>query len=600
MWRTSASSAASVVSSATSVVSSQWGDFNNANGGLIGGIAEGATSTLPQVGTNLSDFMTNLQPFITGMQGLDSTMLDNAKTLASAILTLTAADLLSGIASFFKGGTSLADFGTEIAAFGTAMKGYSAEVAGIDTDAITASVNAGKDLVKMAGEIPSDGLFGTDGIDDFGKNILKFGKCMKDYGTEVAEIDSAAITASVSAAKGLVDVANQIPDDGSFGTDGIDDFGKNIYSFAKSLKKYSDEISEVSTTSINTSISAVRRLIGVINSMVGMDSSGVDSFKKAVNSLSKTNFDGFVEAFTTSTAQLKIAGKNMFDSIIEGMRSAKLRFITTAREMMDAADKAIDSKGGLFKASAIEIISKFINGILSGKTRVSNAFTSALVAALTAIKNYRSSFYSAGAYLVSGFASGISANRYKAAAQAKAMAAAAANAARKELDEHSPSRVGYGIGDFFGIAFVNAIADNVQKAYNASAGLANAAESGLKNAFDKVTRIISGEVDVNPTIKPVLDLTDVRSGANAINGMLGLQPSVGVLAHVGAVNSMMNQRGQTASNDDVVYAINKLQKALGNVGNTTYSIGGVTYDDGSNIAEAVKTITRAALRERRV
>jgi tape measure domain-containing protein len=568
-------------------------------GGIVGGIAEGATSTLPQVGQNLSDFMTNLQPFITGMQGIDSTMLDNAKTLASAILTLTAADLLSGIASFFKGGTSLADFGTEIAAFGTAMKDYSAEVAGIDTDAISASVAAGSTLVKMAKDIPGDGLFGTDGIDDFGKNIVKFGECMKKYGAEVVDIDSAAITSSVSAAKGLVSVAKQIPDDGAFGTDGIDNFGKNIVSFAKSLKKYSDNIAEVSLSSISKSTTAVRSLINAINSMVGMDSSGVEGFKKAVNDLAKVNFNGVVQAFSTSAAKLTNVGKDMFNSIILGIKSTKVEFANATKAIISTSLTTIDGLSGKFEASGVKTIGKFLDGILTGRVKASQAFTTVLATALSTINTYRSSFYSAGAYLVSGFANGILANQYKAIIQARAMAAAAANAARRELDEHSPSRVGYEIGDFFGIAFVNAIADNTKRAYAASAEMANSAKSGLKNAFDKVGRIISGEVDVNPTIKPVLDLTNVRSGANAINGMLGLQPSVGVLAHVGAVSSMMSQRNQTASNDDVVYAINKLQKALGNVGNTYNSIGNVTYDDGSNIAEAIKVLTGAIIRDGR-
>lgn len=569
-------------------------------GGLIGGIAEGATSTLPQVGTNLSDFMTNLQPFITGMQGIDASLLDNAATLAGAILALTAADLISGIASFFKGGTSLADFGTEIGAFGTAMKDYSAEVAGIDTEAITTSVNAGKSLVKMAKDIPSDGLFGTDGIDDFGKNLVKFGKKMKQYADEVVDIDSSSITASVSAAKGLVDVAKQIPDDGTFGTDGIDDFGKNIYSFAKSLKKYSDKIAEVSISSINKSATAVRSLINVINSMVGMNSSGVDTFKKAVNNLSKTNFDGVVKTFTTSTAKLTSAGKNMFNSIIEGIKSTKPRFVATTRDMINASTTAIKSMAIRFTVAGIETISKFINGVLSGKSRVSSAFGSALSAALTTINGYKQKFYSAGANLVIGFANGISANRYKAAAQAKAMASAAASAARKELDEHSPSRVGYGIGDFFGIGFVNAIGDNVKRAYSTSVKLARAAESGLKSAFDRVSSIISGEIDVNPTISPVIDLTNVRAGANAISGMFGLQPSVGVLANVGAVSSMMNQRGQNGGSDDIVSAIDRLEKALANAGGTTNNIiNSVTYDDGSAIGEAVSVIARAILMEGR-
>lgn len=562
-------------------------------GGIVGGIAEGATSTLPQVGTNLSSFMTNLQPFITGIQGIDASVLDNAKTLASTILTLTAADLLSGIASFFSGGNSLADFGTEITSFGTAIKKYSTEVSGLDTGAVSASVSAAKDLVKMAGEIPSDGLFGTDGIDDFGKNIVTFGEKMKQYADKVAGIDAGTIAASVSAAKGLVSVAKQIPDDGTFGTDGIDNFGDNIVDFAKSMKKYADKVTGISVDAINNSVSAVRSLISVINSMAGMDSSGVGSFTSALKDLGKSSIDKFVQTFSASASKLTNVGKDMFDSIIIGAKSAEARFVTTIRSMIDAAVKGITATGGKFKAAGIETISKFINGVLSGKPRVSRAFGTALSAALSTINGYRSKFYSAGAYLASGFANGISANRYKATAQAKAMARAAANAARRELDEHSPSKVGYEIGDFFGIAFVNAIADNTKRAYAASEGLANSAKTGLKSAFDKVSRIISGEVDINPTLSPVLDLTNVRSGVNAINDMFGLRPSVGVLANVGAVSSMMSQHGQNGGNDDIISAITDLGRKMGVSTGDTYNINGVNIGDDTEVAEAFKVIARA-------
>lgn len=562
-------------------------------GGIVGGIAEGATSTLPQVGTNLSNFITNLQPFLDGIAGVDASVIDSAKALASAILALTAADLLSGITSFFKGGTSLADFGTEIAAFGTAMKDYSAEVAGIDTEAIAASTNAAKDLVKMAGEIPSDGLFGTDGIDDFGKNVVKFGESMKKYGKAVADVDSGAITSSVAAAKGLVSVANQIPSDGTFGTDGIDDFGKNIVSFAKSLKKYSEAIVDVSIGSITSSATAVRSLIGVINSTSGIDTSGVTAFKKAIADLSSTNIDGLVRTFSVSASKLANVGKNMFESIIKGAESTKAKFANSMKTMINTAITTIEKYGSKFKATGVKTIGNLLDGVLSGRVKAAQAFTAILAAALATVSKYRDSFYSAGANLAIGFANGISANSYRAAAQARAMAAAAAAAARAELDEHSPSKVGYKIGDFFGIAFVNAIGDNVKRAYTASVEMAGAARDGLQNAFDRVGRIISGEIDVQPTIRPVLDLTNVRSGATAISGMLSLQPSMSVLSNVGAVSAMMDRRGQNGSTEEVVAAINRLRKDLSNVGNTSYTVNGVTYDDGSNIGNAVQDLIRA-------
>ena len=46
-------------------------------------------------------------------------------------------------------------------------------------------------------------------------------------------------------------------------------------------------------------------------------------------------------------------------------------------------------------------------------------------------------------------------------------------------------------------------------------------------------------------------------------------------------------------------AINKLRKDLGNIGGDTYVVDGVTYDDGTNVSEAVKTLVRAAKVERR-
>lgn len=93
-----------------------------------------------------------------------------------------------------------------------------------------------------------------------------------------------------------------------------------------------------------------------------------------------------------------------------------------------------------------------------------------------------------------GFADGITANTYLAEARARAMAAAAARAAERELDEHSPSKVGYRIGDFFGLAFVNAISDYADKSYKAGTNMAAAAKNGLSNAISKIREFVDGEM----------------------------------------------------------------------------------------------------------
>ena len=115
-----------------------------------------------------------------------------------------------------------------------------------------------------------------------------------------------------------------------------------------------------------------------------------------------------------------------------------------------------------------------------------------------------------------------------------------------------------------------------------------------------MTGLLDGSLEMQPTIRPVLDLSNVKSGAASIGGMLNNQ-SVGISSNISAISSMMNQRNQNGANDEVVSAVDRLYRKLDNVGgNTTYNVNGITYDDGSNIANAVEALIRGALIERRV
>ena len=136
--------------------------------------------------------------------------------------------------------------------------------------------------------------------------------------------------------------------------------------------------------------------------------------------------------------------------------------------------------------------------------------------------------------------------------------------------------------------------------YSSGHNLGETAVNALSSTISRISDAVSTDIDAQPTIRPVLDLSDVRSGAGAIEGMLGVGSSIGVMSRVGAISSSMNRINQNGVNDDVVSAINKLRKDLSNVGGNSYTINGLTYDDGSNISDAVKAIVRAAKVERRI
>ena len=119
----------------------------------------------------------------------------------------------------------------------------------------------------------------------------------------------------------------------------------------------------------------------------------------------------------------------------------------------------------------------------------------------------------------------------------------------------------------------------------------------VSKAIASISEVINSDVDTQPTIRPVMDLDDVRSGMDTMSRMLGATPSVGVLANVNAISSSM--RGGQNGASDVVSAIKDIGKKLNSSGGDTYQINGITYDDGSNVSNAVKTLVRAARIERR-
>lgn len=95
-------------------------------GSLLGGFAEGLTSSLPEIGKNLSDFAESLKPMFTAFQGVDiSGAGDFFGALGNFLLKLTANDLLSPI----MGDNALTTLGTDLSTFATNSESFFKKVA---------------------------------------------------------------------------------------------------------------------------------------------------------------------------------------------------------------------------------------------------------------------------------------------------------------------------------------------------------------------------------------------------------------------------------------------------------------------------------------
>lgn len=490
---------------------------------------------------------------------------------------------------------------------------YSSKISeGIDTEGISNSADAAKSLVEVVKAFPAEGgwidkITGSADFSKFETFVGYIASGLVAYSSKIAEgIDVDLISRSAEGAKSLVDAISAFPKsngwlDTIFGSAmDAETFKATVQNIAAAMVAYSNTIgTSFDAEIIESSAGSATKLVGIVNSVKDVKEEDAVGFKNAIDILASVNFEDFVTTFSTSLDGVTDGGAQVISNIISGMKEKEPDVKNAIAVIIDSIIEHIKNRYKDFNAKGAELIRELAAGIGSKLSTAKDSATSVCKECISAVEGYKDDFYTIGKNLVQGFANGISANTWIAEANSRAMANAAKSAAKRALNEHSPSKEMYKIGDYAGQGFVNALLDYASKAYVASYDMASEAKNGLSKAISRISDIIGSDIDTQPTIRPVVDLSEVTSGVNAINGMMTLNPSVGVMASVSSINASMNRRIQNGQNGDILNAIAGLNKTISNMSGDTYNVNGVTYDDGSNISEAVKAIIQAAKIDRR-
>ena len=559
-------------------------------------------------GQKLIPFGNGLKSYSEAVDGLSvGSILTSAVAANSLIGILNSLPTEGGFWTIINGDKEIGDFGKKLVPFGEGMKSYAEAVTGIDETAIIRSAGAAYSLIGVAEAIPTEGgiweLFqGGKDLGNFGQKLVPFGEGMQQYAAAVTGLKPSAISASVPGVKSMVSVIESIPANLNLlvSVDSISGIGEKLTEFGKAMIDYSETVNGLNAGSILSSVEAAKSIVEVINSTAGMYSGGVSSFVDSVNKFAEANIDDFVKVFDGASGKMESAGKKMLESLLNGMKPVTATILSTLTALTTQMNSNLSSKASMFHGIGATLMNKFVSGIKSKNDNVVSGSTSGLSSAVKNMRSYYSSFYSAGSYVAGGFSSGIRANIQSAASAAARMASAASNAARQNLKIHSPSRVFKEIGSYVPQGFAQGISMFGGQVKKSVSTMADTATSTTQSVLAQMLSMIDSNIDAQPTISPVVDLSNARSGISALNGMLSTGQTIGIRASLNDINTSMNYKNQNGDIGEVVSAINKLRKDIGNMEHATYQINGITYDDGSNISDAISTIVKAARIGRRV
>lgn len=339
------------------------------------------------------------------------------------------------------------------------------------------------------------------------------------------------------------------------------------------LQKLAEGIVAFAKTIADGSPEIFRAVLGVIE---GILDTAVKAIPKMVEAGMKI-VAGILQGIADNIGKVIDAGANMIIKFMEGVSSAIPRVV-------DAGFKALTS---------------FLNGLATAiRTNVQPIKDAArnLVDALAyAIKELSPDMGKAGGDMMRGFIQGVKDMAGDVAKSAKSVVKGAVDGVKDFLGIHSPSRVFAEIGKYSVEGFAGGLTKYSGLASEEATNLGINAVDSLKNAMAKASDTLNNNVDMNPTIRPVLDLSDIQNGGKRLYSMMGQYDGYAISGSVQMANGVARgmsapQGGTTTGKTTATEKIVSQQTQQ----NTFYISG----DDPQSIAEEVANILQKQVERR--
>jgi tape measure domain-containing protein len=579
----------------------------------------------PILGSGLSYFLANIGTFTEDQVATVNCAAEAIKTLASAASEIPNA---GGLLADLVGDNELGTFAAQFPILGAGLRAFLTNIGTFTEDqvaTVTCAANAIKALAEASSEIPNTGgllaqIVGDNELGTFASQFPVLGTGISNFLTNIGTFTDdqvATVTCAANAIKALAGASSSIPNAGGLlaqivGDNELGTFAKQLPNVGEGIKGFVEKLG----TFTSEQVSSVYSAVAAINALAGLAGTDLKNAKKYIDDFGDKlpGFASDVSDFCTNMPSgpdmtTAVTNINKLLGAIESIGNANSGVLSTFADNLkkigkNAVNKFVEAFESTTVANDLESAAedlgqKVVDGIESKEDSIESAGESAAKKAVDGIETQEDDMETAGKDLGSGLVRGINAKKTAVYNAAYALGQKAVQGEKDGQKSNSPSKLTILAGEWLGEGLIVGMKNIGKSVYKAGDNLGSSATKSVSSTISNIAALVNSDIESQPTIRPVVDLSEVKTGVNAIGNMLNFGSSIGVRANVGAISSMMNSRGQNGANDDVISAINKLGKGLSNVGGTTYQINGVTYDDGSNVRTAIEEIARYAIMDRR-
>ena len=309
-------------------------------------------------------------------------------------------------------------------------------------------------------------------------------------------------------------------------------------------------------------------LLEFIKSMTESIKTNTPLLVTAMHDLIMALVDAGIQVLTGGIATFEEAGQKIMDSgLIQGIFSMLGNLLSKLGEMLLGALNYIKEKFPEWVAKGKELIKEFIKGIGEKAKDLKDGVVSLIKQAKEKIEEKFEEWKTIGKNLIAGFIEGVKAKAQDLINAAKGVVEDAIEGAKALLGIKSPSRVFKQIGIYCDegmIIGLNSMAGAVSKA---SEGVGEGAINAVSNTIANIADVINNDIDAEPTIRPVLDLSNVTSGVRQIDAAFSRTQALSISASRSQKEDEI-QNGETTSSKGNTYQFtqnNYSPKALSRV-----------------------------------
>ena len=237
---------------------------------------------------------------------------------------------------------------------------------------------------------------------------------------------------------------------------------------------------------------------------------------------------------------------------------------TTYNSDLDDLKKDTDEKLGELKDS-------FLKNIGAIKDDTEEKFQEIVSVASTVLGS--AGWDELGEYMVDGLIDGVESKQPEFLKTLESLISAGTKITQDTAEIHSPSRVFARIGEYMVEGLIGGITNRSNDASKASADMARGTIQSVSRLISDMSTIIDSDMEITPTISPILDMTNVQNGLNQVDSTLSANRSIALGMSVVSKNQngLAYQFGDaiskladanTQSNGQIVDAIDGLKSDL--------------------------------------